>query len=77
MAGDPLYTWILLGLGVRDLSMAPRYIPAVKSVIAGTRLGEAQALTAEALILRSDSQVEELVVASMQRRFPLELASGQ
>jgi len=77
MAGDPLYTWILLGLGVRELSMAPRYIPAVKSVVAGTRLAEAQALTAEAMTLRSDSEVEELVVASMQRRFPLELAPGQ
>jgi hypothetical protein len=49
----------------------------VKSVIAGTRLAEAQAITAEALTLRSDSEVEELVVASMQRRFPLELAPGQ
>jgi phosphoenolpyruvate-protein phosphotransferase (PTS system enzyme I) len=77
MAGDPLYTWILLGLGVRELSMSPRYIPAVKSVIAGTGLAEAQALTAEAMTLRSDSEVEELVVASMQRRFPLELAPGQ
>jgi hypothetical protein len=31
-------------------------------------------MTAEALDLRSDVDVEELVVASMQRRFPLEMA---
>jgi phosphoenolpyruvate-protein phosphotransferase (PTS system enzyme I) len=74
MAGDPTYTWVLLGLGVRELSMAPRLIPAVKSVITATHLAEAQAMTAEALDLRSDSDVEELVVAGMQRRFPLELA---
>jgi phosphoenolpyruvate-protein kinase (PTS system EI component) len=73
MAGDPTYTWVLLGLGVRELSMAPRHIPAVRSVIAGTRLAEAQAMTAEVLSLRSDSEVEELVVKAMQRKFPLEL----
>ena len=33
MAGDPLLTWVLLGLGLRDLSMAPRQIPIVKSII--------------------------------------------
>jgi phosphoenolpyruvate-protein phosphotransferase (PTS system enzyme I) len=73
MAGDPTYTWVLLGLGVRELSMAPRLIPAVRSVIAATDLAEAQAMTAQALSLRSDTQVEELVVGGMQRRFPLEL----
>ncbi len=29
MAGDPRYTALLLGLGIRDLSMAPSNIPRV------------------------------------------------
>jgi phosphotransferase system enzyme I (PtsI) len=74
MAADPAYTWILLGLGVRQLSMAPRYIPAVRSIIERTRLPEAQAMASGALLCRSDREVEELVIADMQRRFPLELA---
>jgi phosphotransferase system enzyme I (PtsI) len=33
MAGDPRYTALLLGLGIRDLSMAPSNIGRVKSRI--------------------------------------------
>src|SRR5207247_8842636 len=30
MAGDPLMSWVLLGLGLRDTSMAPRQAPIVQ-----------------------------------------------
>ena len=33
MAGDPMLTWVLIGLGLRNLSMAPRQIPLVKSIV--------------------------------------------
>ena len=33
MAGDPRYSALLLGLGIRELSMAPRNIPRVKQRI--------------------------------------------
>ena len=33
MAGDPSLTWLLLGLGLRDLSMDPHSIPMVKAII--------------------------------------------
>ncbi|HTV44237.1 MAG TPA: phosphoenolpyruvate--protein phosphotransferase [Stellaceae bacterium] len=35
MAGDPRYTALLLGLGLRNLSMAPRNIPRVKQRVRG------------------------------------------
>jgi phosphoenolpyruvate-protein kinase (PTS system EI component) len=73
MAGEPAYTWILLGLGVRELSMAPRCLPAVKSVIRGTRLQDAEDLTARALDLETEVEVESLVLDTMHARFPLEL----
>jgi phosphotransferase system enzyme I (PtsI) len=73
MAGEPAYTWILLGLGLRELSMAPRYLPAVKSVIRGTRLQDAEDLTARALDLETEVEVESLVLDTMHGRFPLEL----
>jgi phosphoenolpyruvate-protein phosphotransferase (PTS system enzyme I) len=76
MAGDPAFTWVLLALGVRSLSMAPRFIPAVKSIIGASTLPEMEALLARALSLRSEVEVEDLVVAVMRRRFPLELAAG-
>jgi phosphotransferase system enzyme I (PtsI) len=75
MAGDPVFTWVLLGLGIRELSMAPAQIPAVRSVITATRLGEAQEMAAQVLRLRSEREAEDLVLTEMRRRFPIELAS--
>src|SRR4051812_15390588 len=53
MAGDPACTWVLLGLGIRELSMTAPNIPAVRSVITSTRLAEAQEMVAQALTLSS------------------------
>jgi phosphoenolpyruvate-protein phosphotransferase (PTS system enzyme I) len=75
MAGDPAFTWVLLGLGVRSLSMSPRLIPAVKSVIGASRLDEMKTLLDRVLPLRLETQVEDLVMGVMRERFPLELAS--
>lgn len=74
MAGDPLLTWVLLGLGLRDLSMAPRQIPVVKSVIRNTRLAEAQDLVRTLLELRTEEEIEHLVSRIMEERFPTEFA---
>ena len=76
MAGDPACAWILLGLGIRELSMAPARIPAVRSVIATTRLAEAQEMTARALRLCSEKETEHLVLTTMRERFPVELGGG-
>jgi len=76
MAGDPAFTWVLVALGVRSLSMAPRFIPAVRSIIRASTLAEMEALLAQALLLRSEVEVEELVLDVMRRRFPLELAKA-
>ena len=76
MAGDPAFTWVLVGLGLRSLSMSPRLIPAVRSIVCKSRLDEMQALTERALALRSETAVEDLVLGVMRERFPLELASA-
>jgi phosphotransferase system enzyme I (PtsI) len=77
MAGDPAFTWVLLGLGVRSLSMSPRLIPAVKSIVGASRLDEMEALLAQVLPLRSETQVEDLVLGVMRERFPLEVPSAE
>jgi len=74
MAGDPLLSWVLLALGLRDLSMAPRQIPIVKSIIRSTRLSDAQELLQKVMGLQTEEEVEETVSATMLARFPLEFA---
>lgn len=54
IAGDPRYTPLLLGLGVRELSMTPPSVPAVKKRIRGMDLGEASR-RARVIMDQSDS----------------------
>jgi phosphoenolpyruvate-protein phosphotransferase (PTS system enzyme I) len=77
MAGDPLLTWVLLGLGLRDLSMAPRQIPIVKSIIRGTRLAEAERLVETVVGFRTEEEIEALVHQVMRLRFPVELGEDE
>jgi len=73
MAGDPLLAWILIGIGLRQLSMAPRQIPVLKSIVHSTKIADAERLALAALELRTEIEVEELVYGAMRERFPLEL----
>jgi phosphotransferase system enzyme I (PtsI) len=70
MAGDPVFTWMLVALGVRSLSMSPGLIPKVKSIVSGSTVAEMEALLVQALSLRSEVEVEDLVLDVMRRRFP-------
>jgi phosphotransferase system enzyme I (PtsI) len=77
MAGDPLFTWVLLGLGLRDFSMAPRQISQVKSIIRGTRLEDAEGLVQRIMNLRTEGEVEDVVMGVMRERFPLEFIDSE
>jgi phosphoenolpyruvate-protein phosphotransferase (PTS system enzyme I) len=77
MAGDPMLCWVLIGLGLRNLSMAPRQIPLVKSIIRSTTIVEAERLLGQALTLATETEIEDLVYGTMAKRFPLELTDGE
>ncbi|MDR3634048.1 MAG: phosphoenolpyruvate--protein phosphotransferase, partial [Isosphaeraceae bacterium] len=49
IGGEPLYTMLLLGMGLRQLSMPPHQLPEVKQVIRRIRLDQAKAVADEAL----------------------------
>jgi phosphotransferase system enzyme I (PtsI) len=74
VAGDPLLTWGLLGLGVRDLSMAPGLLETIRPIVLGTSLGEAQQLLEAALAADNEEDAEQMVLSIMQARFPREMA---
>jgi phosphotransferase system enzyme I (PtsI) len=68
MAGDPDYTELLLGLGLRAFSVAPGELLDVKNAIRKTSLAEARQLAQEALTLGSVAEVEALI---NERRQPM------
>jgi len=57
IAGDPVLTPLLIGLGVDELSAAPPIVPQVKYIIRRLKLAEAQALAEFALQCESPSEI--------------------
>ncbi|MEK7754169.1 MAG: putative PEP-binding protein, partial [Acidobacteriota bacterium] len=57
MAADPLAAPLFVGMGMRELSMDPQSIPAIKSVIRRMRKSEAARLTGELLALDSAGEI--------------------
>ncbi len=70
MGGDPLFAMVLLGLGIRQLSMPPHQLPEIKRVIRNTRLADAESLAAEALGLRTAGEVVERLESALGRVVP-------
>jgi phosphoenolpyruvate-protein phosphotransferase (PTS system enzyme I) len=77
MAGDPMLVVVLMGLGLRNFSMAPRQIPLLKAIIRASSIAEAEKLATSALALSTESEVEDLVYNTMYDRYPIELDDGQ
>jgi phosphotransferase system enzyme I (PtsI) len=70
MATSPAYAAILLGLGARELSMAPTAIPRVRRTIAGLEQKEAEKIAAACLECASADEVEEIVRVRLGERWP-------
>jgi phosphotransferase system enzyme I (PtsI) len=76
MAADPRYTWVLVGLGVRELSMHSSSIPVIKNIIRSCDLAEMEALAAEVLEMEDVDDAERAVLRVMRSRFPEHLDHG-
>lgn len=72
MAGDPLHCWVLMALGLDELSMAPFAIPLLKRIVRDSTMAEARELLSEILRLSTGAQIRERVAERMQERFPHE-----
>jgi len=70
MAGDPLYTPILLGLGVDELSMNALAVPVIKRIVRHASMEEAQEFARHALQYGTVEEVNAYVTSIMAKRFP-------
>jgi phosphoenolpyruvate-protein phosphotransferase len=61
IAGDHYFTMLLVGLGYRELSMAPVFLPRVKLMIRSFAIAEAEEIAAAALQMESASQIRDLL----------------
>lgn len=72
MAGDPINSWILLALGVKELSMTPFSIPLLKKILRDSTIAEARSLVSDVLELGSAAEIRVHVEGTMRSRFPIE-----
>jgi phosphoenolpyruvate-protein phosphotransferase (PTS system enzyme I) len=70
MGGEPVYTMLLLGLGLRQLSMPPHQLPEIKRLIRDMRIEAARAVATEVLGMKSAQDVVERLTAALRQVSP-------
>ncbi|MCE9583203.1 MAG: phosphoenolpyruvate--protein phosphotransferase [Planctomycetes bacterium] len=70
MSGDPLFTALLLGFGLRSFSAVPSALPEVKKVLRSVTVPEAKQIAQDALALTDAHQVTEFLTEKTKRIIP-------
>ena len=70
MAGDPLATILLLGLGLDEFSVVPNMLPEIKKIIRSVKYSEAQKIARQVLALKTEVEIKDLLKSIMQKKFP-------
>jgi phosphoenolpyruvate-protein phosphotransferase (PTS system enzyme I) len=70
MSGEPIYATLLLGLGLRQLSVTPHNTPEIKKVIRSITLEEAALVASEALRLETARDVNNYLRDQTRRILP-------
>ncbi|MBD3288736.1 phosphoenolpyruvate--protein phosphotransferase [candidate division KSB1 bacterium] len=69
MAGSPIATLILLGLGLDELSVSPAVLPEIKTIIRSVTFEEAEKLAEKVLQLSSSKSVENFIFKIMKKNY--------
>lgn len=70
IAGDPVYTMLLIGLGLRNLSLVPSQIPAIKQVIRRVKVEDCERLARRVGSLDSDRRILSTLRSELQKTVP-------
>lgn len=69
MAGDPLATVLLVGMGVDELSTSAMAIPEIKKIIRSITFEEAQRVAQQVLSLSTISDIKKFLIEDYAKRF--------
>ncbi len=70
MAGQPRAFVLLLGMGLRDFSMSPAFIPSIKQLASQVSIGEAENVFKATSKLRTTAQVKKYMSLQLERLAP-------
>jgi phosphotransferase system enzyme I (PtsI) len=70
MAGEPLYTMLLLGLGYRNFSMSSTYMYPIKRVVRSVTVEESKILLDEVMKIETTTEAEKHLYSVVKEKFP-------
>jgi len=70
MAGDPLATVLLVGLGLDEFSVVPSMLPEIKKIIRSVKSKEAKRIAEKALTLPTADEIKKHLVSFMKKKMP-------
>jgi phosphoenolpyruvate-protein phosphotransferase (PTS system enzyme I) len=70
MAGDPLATILLVGLGLDEFSVVPNVLPEIKKIIRSIHYTEAQHVAERVLAMQSEDEIKAFLKHLMKHKFP-------
>ncbi|MBN2715326.1 MAG: phosphoenolpyruvate--protein phosphotransferase [Deltaproteobacteria bacterium] len=70
-AGEPMMTPLLVGLGIREMSMAPHSIPFIKAAVRTISYEESRKLALQALQQTTEDEIQQLAVSFMQGKLDI------
>lgn len=70
MAGDPLATILLVGLGLDEFSTVPTTLPEIKKIIRSVRVKDARRVATRALALETDEEVRTFLARTTRKLIP-------
>ena len=77
MSGDPLFTPLLIGLGLRQFSLAPNNLPAVKAMIRRVDRADAERIAREAMAFESARDVQQYLLRQRLKLDPEAAGGGE
>lgn len=70
MSGEPMYTVLLIGMGLRQLSVTPHNIPEIKKIVRSVTVAEAEKVAREAMEMETGRDVNNYLREITRRILP-------
>ncbi len=70
MAGDPVATVLLLGLGLDELSVNPAMLPEIKKIIRSVKYRDARRIAVKILSYSTEEEIKEFLATTVKTKVP-------
>jgi len=70
MSGSPMYIMLLLGLGLRSISVTPAAIPEIKKVCRALNIAQCEAVAARVMTMESAREVQNFLREELKKAVP-------